>query len=396
MSNEADTIYREGWHLPIVYAFSVVMILGLHSIYYPLHVAYASGIPKHITIAANAALAAAILASITASQPRRLANSAFSVLLWLPFFTYLVIHYLLLPSPYSDAGKLEKVMISFGLAAALGGLLAADNKSAIRAVAFVSAPFVLFGALALAKGDIALGTDSFQNIFPIQDGDTVPYQTINLFIGLFAVSFSALFLDRSLLRIILVSAVISGCIFIQIVVGGRGAIVATVIAFLLTFLIRLGVWNSLLIATIGGIGAAFALIAFDIDLTRATAIWRFEYVLDATDPSMRLSLWTEAVQMWLRQPLWGAGTDAFIASRGDEIYVHNFILELLAEYGLLGLGFFLAPFFVLIARRDKANRSNDDLIILAVFLVVCFAVSGELKDLAPLVFAMSLLKSKAI
>ena len=54
MSNEADTIYREGWHLPIVYAFSVVMILGLHSIYYPLHVAYASGIPKHITIAANA------------------------------------------------------------------------------------------------------------------------------------------------------------------------------------------------------------------------------------------------------------------------------------------------------------------------------------------------------
>lgn len=394
MSNEADTIYREGWHLPIVYAFSVVMILGLHSIYYPLHVAYASGIPKHITIAANAALAAAILASITASQPRRLANSAFSVLLWLPFFTYLVIHYLLLPSPYSDAGKLEKVMISFGLAAALGGLLATDNKSAIRAVAFVSAPFVLFGALALAKGDIALGTDSFQNIFPIQDGDTVPYQTINLFIGLFAVSISALFLDRSLLRIILVSAVISGCIFIQIVVGGRGAIVATIIASSLTFIDKLGFSRSLLILLVGSVAAPLALMAIDVDLTKATAIWRFEDVFDAADPSMRLGLWRDAVQMWIQHPLWGAGTDAFMSSRGDDVYVHNFILEILAEYGLLGLCFFLVPFFTLIARRDRANRSNDHLIVLAIYLVACFAFSGEIKDLAPLVFTSSLLRTK--
>jgi hypothetical protein len=294
MSNEAGTIYRERWHLPIIYAFSVVMILGLHSIYYPLHVVYASGLPKHITVVANAGLAAILLATITASQPRRLANSAFTLLLWLPFFTYLIIHYLLLPSPYSDAAKLEKITISFGLAAVLGGLLAADNKSAIRAVSFVSAPFVLFGAIALARGDIALGTDTFQNIFSSLDNERAPYQTINLFIGLFAVSISALFLDRSLLRIILVSAVISGCILIQIVVGGRGAIVATVIALLLTFLIRLGAWKSLLITTVGGIAAAFALMALDIDLTRATAIWRFEDVLiwDATDPSMRLSLWT--------------------------------------------------------------------------------------------------------
>lgn len=395
MSNEAGTIYRERWHLPIIYAFSVVMILGLHSIYYPLHVVYASGLPKHITVVANAGLAAILLATITASQPRRLANSAFTLLLWLPFFTYLIIHYLLLPSPYSDAAKLEKITISFGLAAVLGGLLAADNKSAIRAVSFVSAPFVLFGAIALARGDIALGTDTFQNIFSSLDNERAPYQTINLFIGLFAVSISALFLDRSLLRIILVSAVISGCIFIQIVVGGRGAIVATVIALLLTFLIRLGAWKSLLIATVGGIAAAFALMALDIDLTRATAIWRFEDVLiwDATDPSMRLSLWTEAVQMWLRHPLWGAGTDAFIASRGDQIYVHNFILEILAEYGLLGLVLFLAPFIILIARRDRVNAANNHLIILSIFFVVCFAFSGEIKDLAPLVFTMALVRA---
>jgi O-antigen ligase len=179
------------------------------------------------------------------------------------------------------------------------------------------------------------------------------------------------------------------------VVGGRGAIVATVIALLLTFLIRLGAWKSLLIATVGGIAAAFALMALDIDLTRATAIWRFEDVLiwDATDPSMRLSLWTEAVQMWLRHPLWGAGTDAFIASRGDQIYVHNFILEILAEYGLLGLVLFLAPFIILIARRDRANAANNHLIILSIFFVVCFAFSGEIKDLAPLVFTMALVRA---
>ena len=135
--------------------------------------------------------------------------------------------------------------------------------------------------------------------------------------------------------------------------------------------------------------------ALDIDLTRATAIWRFEDVLiwDATDPSMRLSLWTEAVQMWLRHPLWGAGTDAFIASRGDQIYVHNFILEILAEYGLLGLVLFLAPFIILIARRDRANAANNHLIILSIFFVVCFAFSGEIKDLAPLVFTMALVRA---
>lgn len=394
MSNEAGTIYRERWHLPIIYAFSVVMILGLHSIYYPLHVVYASGLPKHITVVANAGLAAILLATITASQPRRLANSAFTLLLWLPFFTYLIIHYLLLPSPYSDAAKLEKITISFGLAAALGGLLAADNKSAIRAVSFVSAPFVLFGAIALVRGDIGLETDAFQNIFPIQDGDTVPYQTINLFIGLFAVSISALFLDRSLLRIILVSAVISGCIFIQIVVGGRGAIVATVIALSLTFIDKLGFWRSLLILLVGSLAALLALMAIDVDLTKATAIWRFQEVFDAADPSMRLSLWRDAVQMWIQHPLWGAGTDAFMSSRGDDVYAHNFILEILAEYGLLGLGFFLVPFYVLIARRDRANRSNTHLIVLAIYLMACFAFSGEIKDLAPLVFTSSLLRTK--
>lgn len=67
--------------------------------------------------------------------------------------------------------------------------------------------------------------------------------------------------------------------------------------------------------------------------------------------NMRVDLWKAALEQWKLQPYVGTGTGTYLyygrqfrteRVQADAVYVHNDYLQLLAEYGLIGVAFFVA------------------------------------------------------
>ena len=101
----------------------------------------------------------------------------------------------------------------------------------------------------------------------------------------------------------------------------------------------------------------------------------------------RLKLWQHAVDYWSERPLVGHGVGAWpilYLGRDRRHYPHNMILELLVEFGVVGLVLF-AGLVLVLARRVSLRRLREDpALMLAVMLCINTFInamtSGDISD----------------
>ena len=183
-----------------------------------------------------------------------------------------------------------------------------------------------------------------------------------------------------------------------LLIGGRGPFIATI--FPLTILIYYAVNVSLyegdirirkyilplLIFIILGI---VFLLSYGSERTFSTAR-RMSGLLGNPDAStsIRLVMYGQALDVWAQRPLFGAGIGAWpvMAGWGDQrMYPHNIVLEVLSEFGFVGLVLLVTPFIYALWHFIHNQVAKHDTLDVLVLLLVGNALinamfTGDLTD----------------
>jgi O-antigen ligase len=176
-------------------------------------------------------------------------------------------------------------------------------------------------------------------------------------------------------------AALTASVFAIITISDLGRMVRVLsLAFLIFIVVAILAW---------GVGI------LDIEAFRSqlVVIDRFVELFDEDDSSQRVRLFSSALAMWLDSPtsfLVGGGLSAFPAfigeSKEEGWYPHNFVLESLAEGGLVA-GLILLPIglrllyeFVKL-KSKRADIGNIYLGALALYAVAAFQVMGGVQTL---------------
>jgi O-antigen ligase len=147
--------------------------------------------------------------------------------------------------------------------------------------------------------------------------------------------------------------------------GGYLSVVASLLVFVLLSVRLLRAAGSTLQARIGVTAFVVALLAC---LAAFFLIQESDYLSNraknvADRENVRLEYWKAALPQWKLNPLIGTGSRTYLfygrkfrtdKVQFDAVYVHNDYLQLLSEYGVVGLATFL-PFFIAHARRGWIN-----------------------------------------
>ena len=231
------------------------------------------------------------------------------------------------------------------------------------------------------------------------DPESQNYQSTSFYFGLAAVAMASIaFRARGPWAIFATL----GALFITAlmgVVGGRAALIALIasamwIAATLSFrsLIRKAIFASLAL-TFVLFGAFLSdLLDFEEILNRIIVIDRLLALTEEGDSSQRIRLFGAALSMWLDSPrnfLFGGGIGAFpnfIGESNEGWYPHNFILESLAEGGLIAgvlillIGLHLTREF---AKLHSTHTAVEDVILgaLAFYATIAYQFIGGLQTL---------------
>jgi hypothetical protein len=227
---------------------------------------------------------------------------------------------------------------------------------AVGVAAVLGGVWVVIGLWKIKTGYLLLQSDVFQTIIDMPDVyvDLSNYQGEGLMLGLFAAfCIGTLFCGQSfLLRVAAMLGLIAAS-YLILIVGSRASILGVFAALFLSGIRRWG-WKSLpayLVIAIALIAVAVAMSAVLEQLRYADAgpvgIRRFIWGSDIEhDPTKRLFLFRTALDMLLHDHwifLFGGGAGSFTRLIGmPGWYPHNLILELLAEYGVVGTTLFAA------------------------------------------------------
>lgn len=191
-------------------------------------------------------------------------------------------------------------------------------------------------------------------------------------------------------------------------IGARSAIVALFVSSIVIVLIsgfRRVVRLALIFGPLGvlAIALSFTFGFFNIEIVQnhLTVVDRFTVLAEDGDSSQRLRLFSLALQMWfasLANFLFGGGVGVypqFIGETEAGWYPHNFILESLAEGGLVA-GLLLLwigiEFVTKLRRLGNRNASFEDVFLgaLAVYALVSYQFMGGLQTLWIPTFFVSL------
>ena len=260
--------------------------------------------------------------------------------------------------------------------------------------------FVLF-TLSILFGTFKLDSEEFQSLLQVstsEDSNNTGYQGLSFMAGFLPIYLLGTMTEikrRTIIQIIFFLLTSAPVLFI----GGRSALVGLFFAFNVWLLFRL-LNNSKQWLLVSGIifimyfpVGVFLLFPDLAPLTVKRLLWLANE--DVQDSSMRFELWSAAIQLWLQSPsslLFGHGPQQFPLLAGYDdpgLYPHNFILELLSEYGLLGLSLFLsAPCYLILcqAKRGWAHFTKLKSPFFLVYYLAVLSFSGALESLWPLFF----------
>ena len=178
-------------------------------------------------------------------------------------------------------------------------------------------------------------------------------------IALMAASFS-LWGRAKITTRVLTGYITVACILGIAISGSRGGYLSLLFGSVILLLLSLIAWKRMereRFLLVAGISAGTALLLF-----LGTLLMFFlsphigERVIGINDPeNMRLLLWRSAFQQFQLSPIWGTGGFSFLyygrffrdpSVQNDPIHVHDDYLQLLADYGLVGMGLFLLFLFL--------------------------------------------------
>ncbi|MEZ9465214.1 O-antigen ligase family protein [Vibrio breoganii] len=169
--------------------------------------------------------------------------------------------------------------------------------------------------------------------------------------------------------------------------GGRGAVFSFLISIILIMLAFIYLKNialkSIIFLFILSVLSSIVSIPFSIfewnGMHRFLIGFEDSASLDKFS-SGRLSMWADTLVLIFQQPFLGYGADAyrFLGPTGH-YQPHNFVLQILLEFGLLGL-LFLGAFFSSIVKKSigKLIVNKDQNSILALILIISLFVHGLL------------------
>lgn len=155
-----------------------------------------------------------------------------------------------------------------------------------------------------------------------------------------------------------------------LITASRSAIFTLVVVFISASYLGLARRNFLTASFLTGgvifLGAQYGVYLFSIllnydlpDVASQTFVPHFPVSTESSD-SLRFSLLSAAFDMWKNYPLFGAGLGAFYHESaeilGVDIVVHNTVLWILAEFGLVGFSFFAIPFFSIMRYMITGGR----------------------------------------
>jgi O-antigen ligase len=167
---------------------------------------------------------------------------------------------------------------------------------------------------------------------------------------------------------LLTAYAVGTCYLGVVLTGSRGGYLSTATSLLVFGGLSLALLrkaSTRLFWTIGGPGL---LAAAMIGVITAFLIQKNDYLSGRAQSifettNMRVDLWKGAIKQWKLQPYVGTGSGTYLyygrqfrtdAVQADPVYVHNDYLQLLAEYGLIGVALFVV-FLGLHLRNGWAN-----------------------------------------
>jgi len=173
-------------------------------------------------------------------------------------------------------------------------------------------------------------------------------------IALFATSFTIWGRTKLMVRV-LTGYVSLACILGVAISGSRGGYLSLFVGCVIVLLLSLVSWKRMQrehFWLVAGISAIAAILLFGGTLLLVFLSPTLGHrVMEINDPqNMRLLLWHSALEQFKLSPIWGTGGFSFLyygrffrdpSVQNDPIHVHDDYLQLLADYGLVGMGLFL-------------------------------------------------------
>ncbi len=145
------------------------------------------------------------------------------------------------------------------------------------------------------------------------------------------------------------------CYLGVVLTGSRGGYLSTATSLLVFGGLSLALLHKASTRLFWTIGGTALLAAAVIGVTTIFLVQKSDYLSGRAQnifetTNMRVDLWKGAIKQWKLQPYVGTGSGTFLyygrqfrteRIQADPVYVHNDYLQLLAEYGLIGVAFFV-------------------------------------------------------
>lgn len=263
----------------------------------------------------------------------------------------LLVMYFLTTSLWADLGvygrdKIVRTIVVPPAMLAAGYFAARQGLGSIFWAAYAVAVYAFLVAVVvvLAGGGVTSGLEGLLS----GEDRVLTYQRFGLISGLGAALMISITPKRSLSGIVCASILVVACVLS----GGRAGVVLVVTGIA----VRLALYFPVVVLAIVGTGVWLTSSLFLKDaLTIALSVardWNLpsnftRFLLTATTPESQLGFYNRdvffksAVEVWVRNPLFGAGWGGFprAANLPDVkgFYPHNIVVEVLAETGLVGL-----------------------------------------------------------
>lgn len=283
------------------------------------------------------------------------------------------------------------------------------NQTA-QAIQFLGVIALFHFAFVMIFGGVSSEVRGFSSLYSKDDSGN--YQATSFYLGLVGVSFIYPIVKSNWIKSSVGLVGFISVLLLMGVVGARSSMVSliAVVCFSFFMLIAVGDRRNMLWFAVVGVAVLLLIMLYaDYDTMNENfiAFERFSVLSEGGDSSSREYLFQKAIEMWFSSAsnfLFGGGLGAypiFIEANESGWYPHNFVLESLAEGGVIA-GLILLVIFVKMFRllhySSKYDRQWADLYIgwLAFYACVAYQFMGGIQTLwIPLFFVSFFLFSQS-
>jgi O-antigen ligase len=311
--------------------------------------------------------------------------------LYMLFAIYALVSFFLIGEKLNDLFTIRTLVLINPIFVLLALLCLQNKNNVIKILYLLSFSYFIILIWSLIQGNISLSSNNQQNIFTNIDN---VYQNINMYLGLFAICNLGLLSSNNKFISVISKILILLSVIGMFIIGGRGYVVALFAIFLIYYIKKIKSFTftlSFILKSIILIIIVVALMAFYFaEITQglnASITWqRFMMLTEEGDESLRIFLFSNAITLFfsdVKTIIFGAGINSFpvyIGVNDVQMFPHNILLELLAEYGTVGTIFFaiLAGYIISIRNKILGSTFGDCINEQIIFLIFIYILINDL------------------